>query len=69
MAPNACTGQQRDCQFRRHTHVDGDAITFFDALGFEYVGITLDLRMQLAVGQSCGDFAGFTFPHERDFIA
>src|ERR1035441_7318358 len=42
----------RNRQFRAHSHVDRDAVAALDSQVFEYVGESLDLCEQLAIGDA-----------------
>ncbi len=65
---DAGAGEQGDGQLRRHAHVDGDAVAFFDAEGLEGVGELLHFGVQLGVGEAA-DFAGLAFPDEGGLVA
>ena len=58
---DARAGKQRHRELRAHAHVDGHAIAFADAELAEYRGETLDLPVQLGVGDGA-HLAGFAFP-------
>ena len=61
-------GEQRDGQFRRHAHVNGDAIAFPDAERLKGVGEALDLGVQLGVGEAA-NLARLTLPDERGLLS
>ena len=65
---DARAGQQSDDQFRRHAHVDGDAVALLDAERLEGVGEALHLGMEFRVGEAT-DFTGLALPDERDLVA
>ena len=60
-------GEHGDGQFRRHAHVDSDAVTFFHAKRFQDVGELLYFEMQLLIGEGA-NFAGFTLPNDRGLV-
>src|SRR3954452_11795180 len=61
------TGKHGDGKFRRHSHVDGNAIAFFYAQRFQNVGELLHFGMKLGVRQSTY-FAGFALPDVSRFV-
>ncbi len=65
---DAGAGQQGDGQFRRHAHVDGDAVAFLNAEGLEGVGEFLHFGVKFGVGEAA-NFAGLALPDERGFVA
>ncbi len=68
-----CAGEQGDGQLGGHAHVDGDAIAFLYAEGFEGAGGALDFDVELGVGEG-PDFGltglgeGFGFPEDGDLV-
>ena len=59
--------QQGDGQFRRHAHVDGDAVAFADAERLERVGELLHFDVQFGVGQAA-NFARLAFPDDGGLV-
>ena len=59
--------QHGDRQLRRHSHINGDAVTFFHAQRLQNIGELLHLAVQLLVGKR-HNFPGFALPNNRGFV-
>ena len=64
---DARAGEQSDGEFRRHAHVDGDAIAFPDAKRLEGAGEFLHFGVEFGVGEAA-NLAGLALPDERGFV-
>ncbi len=63
----AGAGQQRDGQLGNHRQVDRDAVALFDAQPLQRGGGSIDLPIQIVVGQHAV-VARFTFPDNRRLV-
>ena len=64
---DAGAGEHRNRQLRRHAHVEGDAVAFFNSERLQDVGEFLYFAMQLLIGNGA-DFAGFALPDDGGFV-
>ncbi len=64
---NASTGQNGNGEFRRHAHVDGDAIALLDSKAFQSIRKSLDLGKEIAIGET-PNFARLAFPQDGRLV-
>lgn len=62
---DSSTGEHCDWQFHHHWHVDGNAITFVDAVHFQDVGESTNFFQELAVSESAVVIGMIAFPINR----
>ena len=60
-------GQQGNCQFRRHTHVNGYTVALVDAQRLQGISEFLHFTEQFGVCQA-SHFTRLTLPDQRGFI-
>jgi len=65
---DARAGEDGDGEFRRHAHVDGDAVALLDAEGLEGIGEALDFDVHFSVSEAT-NFPGLAFPDNGGLVA
>ena len=63
------TGKSCDSGFRHHGHIQANAVAFFDASGFQYIGKFADFRVEFFVCECSYSRSVIAFPDQSGLIS